>query len=93
MFQLKYKKSSSGDDRVPKFSLMIAQNLSNYKRRVGSVYITFGPTATRSNGVLFFCVWSPERDSFIVQNACIPKQHSVTVALLWLEGKVTLYVL
>ena len=92
MFRIKYKRSSSGDDRVPKFSLMIAQNLSHY-RRVRSVYITFGPTTTRSNRVLFFCDLSPERDSIIVQNACNLKQHSVTVALLWLQRKGTLFLL
>jgi hypothetical protein len=71
---------------------MIAQNLSNYRIRVLSVYITFGPTTTFGNGVLFFCDWSPQRDSFIVQNTCIPKQHPVTAALLWLERKCTIYV-
>jgi hypothetical protein len=56
-------------------------------------YITFSPTTTQKHGVVLFCFWSPQRDSFIIQNACIPKQHSVTVALLCLERKGTRYML
>jgi len=72
---------------------MIVQNFSNYRIRVRSVYNTHSPTTTLSNGVLFFCDRSPERSSSITQNAYIPKQNSVTSALLWLERKATLCVL